>query len=171
MTAGSWRPHAASIARPMVEDRLLKLLARFQAEGVQYVLVGGQAVRLNGFVRATEDIDILLPSSIENGRKVIRALDFLPSSVDLRPEWFEVDPNEPENIRVADDLLVDLLFAANGQTFESLRPHVRVLSVDGVDVRTLDIDGLLKTKTASRTASTARCWRKSSANSDGAVAA
>jgi hypothetical protein len=131
----------------MVEDALLKLLARFQAEGVQYVLVGGQAVRLNGFVRATEDIDILLPSSIENGRKVIKALDFLASSRELQPDWFEVDAGEPENIRVADDLLVDLLFAANGETYASLQDHVRVLTVDGVQIRTLDIEGLLKTKT------------------------
>jgi hypothetical protein len=131
----------------MDEDDLLKLLGRFQAEGVQYVLVGGQAVRLNGFVRATEDIDILLPSSLENGRRVIRALDFLPSSADLRPEWFEVKDDEPENIRVADELLVDLLFAANGQTYESLQDHVRVVELDGVEIRTLDIEGLLKTKT------------------------
>jgi hypothetical protein len=131
----------------MDQDALLKLLARFQAEGVRYVLVGGQAVRLNGFVRATEDIDILLPSSIDNGRRVIKALDFLLASRELEAEWFEVPPGEPENIRVADELLIDLLFAANGQTFESLQGHVRVLSVEGVEVRTLDIEGLLKTKT------------------------
>lgn len=131
----------------MEQDPLLRLLGRFQAEGVEYLLVGGQAVRLNGFVRATEDIDILLPSSIENGRKVIRALGFLPSSGELRAEWFDVDTGEPENIRVADDLLIDLLFAANGQTYESLQGHVRVLTIEGVEVRTLDIEGLLKTKT------------------------
>jgi hypothetical protein len=131
----------------MDQDALLKLLARFQAEGVQYVLVGGHAVRLNGFVRATEDIDILLPSSVENGRRVIRALDFLASSKDLDPAWFEVPPGEPENIRVADDVLIDLLFAANGQTYETLQDHIRTLHVDGVEVRTLDIEGLLKTKT------------------------
>ncbi len=131
----------------MDADALLGLLRRFQAEGVQYILVGGHAVRLNGFLRATEDIDILLPSSIENGRRVIQALSFLPSSRDLEPEWFEVAPGEPENIRVADDLLIDLLFAANGQTFESLQPHVRTLLADGVSIRTLDIEGLLKTKT------------------------
>lgn len=34
---------------------------------MRYILVGAQAVRLNGFVRATEDIDILLPSSMDNG--------------------------------------------------------------------------------------------------------
>ena len=76
-------------------DQLLHLLRRFAQEGVQYVLVGGHAVRLNGFVRSTEDIDVLLPSSIDNGRRVIRALDFLPSSAELQPEWFEVDPAQP----------------------------------------------------------------------------
>jgi len=128
-------------------DQLLFLLKRFAEEGVKYVLVGGHAVRLNGFVRSTEDIDILLPSSLDNGRKVIRALDFLPSSAELEPAWFEVDPTAPDNIRVADALLVDLLFAANGQTYESLQPHVRQLTVDNVPIATLDIEGLLKTKT------------------------
>ena len=130
-----------------MEDALLDLLQRFQHEGVQYVLVGGQAVRLNGFLRATEDIDILLPSSIENGRRVIRALAFLPSGKDLQADWFEVSPGEPENIRIADDLLIDLLFAANGQTYESLQDNVSTLQIEGVAVRTLDIAGLLKTKT------------------------
>jgi len=134
----------------MQTDDLLDLLRRFQEEGVEYVLIGGHAVRLNGFVRATEDIDILLPSSLENGRRVIRALRFLPSSTDLDPSWFEVDPLAPENIRIADDLLIDLLFAANGEDYQSLQPHVRTLVTDGVQIRTLDIEGLLKTKTAFR---------------------
>lgn len=71
------------------------MLRRFSDEGVQYVLVGGHAMRLNGFVCSTEDIDILLPSSIDNGRKVIRALHFLASSAELDPEWFDVDPAQP----------------------------------------------------------------------------
>ena len=131
----------------MQADALLDLLRRFQDEGVEYILVGGQAVRLNGFVRATEDIDILLPSSIDNGRRVIRALSFLESGRELDPAWFETTSEAPENIRVADELLIDLLFAANGQTYDSLQDHVRTLRVEGVDIRTLDIEGLLKTKT------------------------
>ena len=78
---------------------------------------------------------------------MIRALSFLPSSSELDPQWFDVPAEEPENIRVADTLLIDLLFAANGQTYESLQLHVRTVTVDGVDIRTLDIEGLLKTKT------------------------
>lgn len=133
-----------SVAQP---DAMLELLRRFQAEGVDYVLVGGHAVRLNGFARTTEDIDILLPLSVENGRRVIRALSHLASSKELEPEWFAPSAVEPENIRVADELLIDLLFSANGQTYDDLQQHVRTLEVDGVRIRTLDIDGLLKTKT------------------------
>jgi hypothetical protein len=134
----------------MDNDALLRLLRRFQAEGVDYILIGGFAVRLNGFVRATEDIDVLLPSSVDNGRKVIRALDFLPSSRELDPAWFEADPEEPDSIRVADELLIDLHFAANGHSYENLLPHVRVVNVHGVPIRTLDVQGLLKTKTTGR---------------------
>lgn len=130
------------------DDLFLKLLRRFQEEGVEYVLVGGQAVRLNGFVRATEDVDVLLKPGRNNGEKIIRALSFLPASSELDPSWFESLPDgEVENIRVADDLLVDLLFAANGQTLEGLASYTVQIQIEGVEVQVLNIDGLLKTKT------------------------
>jgi hypothetical protein len=137
-----------------LEDPLLRLLARFAEEGVEYVLVGGQAVRLNGFLRATEDIDLLIRPTRENGERIKRALSFLNSSRELDPAWFEQDvgPNaaEIENIRVADDLIVDLLFAANGETYESMQPFAREIIVDDVRIRVLNIGGLLRTKTSVR---------------------
>jgi len=111
-----------------VEDPVLKLLSRFREEGVEYVLVGGQAVRLNGYVRATEDVDVLIARSRANGEKVVRALDFLPSAAELDPARFEPG-EEAGSIRVADDLLVDLLFAANGETCESVQPFVREVEI------------------------------------------
>ena len=131
----------------MNESDLRRLLQRFHEERVEYVLVGGFAVRMNGFLRLTEDIAVLLPRSIANGRRVIKSLNFLESAQHLDPEWFEPPVDEPENIRVADELLIDLLFAANGETFESLKPHMRRVDLDGTEIITLDIDGLLKTKT------------------------
>ena len=133
---------------PSPGDLTLELLRRFQQEGVEYVLVGGQAVRLNGFVRATEDVDVLLECGRSNGERVIRALGFLASSTELDPAWFEpAAQGEVENIRVADELLVGLLFAANGETFESLQPFVRELQVEGVTIKLLNIEGLLRSKT------------------------
>ena len=131
----------------IASDPLLRLLARFGEEGVEYVLVGGQAVRLNGYVRATEDVDVLVRASRENGERIKRAMSFLPSAADIDVAWFEPQTGEPEDIRVADDLLVDLLFAANGETYETMQPHVRVIEIESVKLNVLDIDGLLKTKT------------------------
>jgi hypothetical protein len=131
----------------MPADPVLRLLARFAEEGVEYVLVGGQAVRLNGYVRATEDVDVLVRASRENGQRIKRAMSFLPAAAELDANWFEPQDGEVENIRVADELLVDLLFAANGETYETVQPHVRLVEIEGVTLRVLDIDGLLKTKT------------------------
>jgi hypothetical protein len=43
---------------PELED-LLNLCKALNGEGVRYVLIGGFAVILHGFVRATKDIDLL----------------------------------------------------------------------------------------------------------------
>jgi hypothetical protein len=132
----------------MRQDLILEMLSRFRDEGVEYVLVGGQAVRLNGFLRATEDVDVLLRATRANGERVKRALAFLPSSAELDPAWFEAtSQGQGDNIRIADELLVDLLFAANGETYDSVQAHVRELAIDGVPIRVLNIEGLLKTKT------------------------
>ncbi|MFN0318270.1 MAG: hypothetical protein ACKVQA_24865 [Burkholderiales bacterium] len=135
----------------ITNDPLLTLLGRFRDEGVEYVLVGGQAVRLNGYLRATEDVDVLVKATRANGEKIIRALNFLASSRELDAAWFvPSEDGSVENIRIADDLLVDLLFSANGETYDSVQPHVRELLIEGTWVKVLNIDGLILTKTSYR---------------------
>ncbi len=128
---------------------LRTLLTSLQKNGVEYILIGGQAIALHGFPRATEDVDLVVPFDEENGKKLIKSLAFLNSAKDLQSEWFSAEANvdEIQNIRVQDELVVDILFAANGQTYQSLLPHLKTISFNGMSIRTLDIDGLLKTKT------------------------
>lgn len=128
---------------------LRTLLTSLQENGVEYILIGGQSLALHGFPRATEDVDLVVPFDEENGKKLIKSLAFLKSAKDLQSQWFSAEANtdEIQNIRVEDDLVVDILFAANGQTYQTLLPHIKTISFDGMSIRTLDIDGLLKTKT------------------------
>ena len=126
---------------------LLRLLARFAEEDVDDVLIGEQAVRLHGFSRATEDVDVLLRVGRDDGERVKRALNFLKSSAELEADWFEPEAGEIDNIRIADELTVDLLFSANGHSYDSLQSHAIKVDLDGVVVCILDIDGLLMTKT------------------------
>ncbi len=125
---------------------LHRLLDNFQKNGVLYILVGGQAVRLHGLNRATENVDLVVPFDEKNGERLIRSLEFLVSSKELQSWWFskEANADEIQNIRVADEMVIDILFAANGETYESLQPFIRKIEIDGVIIPTLNIDGLLK---------------------------
>ncbi len=61
----------------MMEPSFEKLLARLAERNVRFVLVGGLAVALNGYVRLTEDVDILLePSEPNIGRLLACLADF-----------------------------------------------------------------------------------------------
>lgn len=137
-----------AVARPAGPADLKALLAALAAEAVDYVLIGGYALHVLGYQRATTDIDLLLPPNAQAGEQVRRVLMELPdrAAEELDPRWFE----EGETIRVADAFVVDLMFSACGETLESLRPHIVVVDLDGVPVRTLDLEGLLKTKQTAR---------------------
>ena len=135
-------------ARPATVQDLKRLLKSMRDEGADYLLIGGYALFALGYQRATTDIDLLLPRSAATGARVKRALMVLPDQVakNLDPTWFEED----ETIRVADEIVVDLMFNACGETYESLLQHAVTIELDGVPVRTLDLVGLLKTKQSAR---------------------
>jgi hypothetical protein len=57
-----------------LDPELDRAAAAMVAEGVRFVVVGGFAVIANRFVRATEDVDFLIPDSLDNDRRVLAAL-------------------------------------------------------------------------------------------------
>jgi hypothetical protein len=131
--------------RPATLEDIKLLVTALNREGAEYALVGAHALSLYAVARATEDIDFLVRGTRENGEKVRKALMVLADKAakDLDPSWFE----EREGIKIADEIEVDLLFVVgNEQTWESLRPHVVATQIEGVEVRTLDPEGLLKSK-------------------------
>jgi len=132
-------------ARPATAEDLKRLAKALNDEGVEYLLIGGYALFALGYQRATTDIDLLLPRSRQTGERVKRALLVLKDGVanDLDAGWFADD----ETIRVADEIVLDLMFNACGETYASLLPHAVTIDLDGIPIRTLDLEGLLKTKT------------------------
>ena len=69
----------------------------------------------------------------------------------INPEWFiDVDSDEHGTIRVADEIVVDIMFNASGETYESLKSHAQIIDLDGLLVHTVDLEGLLKTKQTAR---------------------
>jgi predicted nucleotidyltransferase len=135
-------------ARPASVEDLKSLLTALHQEHVDYLLIGGYALYTLGYQRGTTDIDLLMRPTREQGERAQRALLLLPDKVakDLDPDWF----SEGETIRVADAFVVDVMFNACGESYESLLPYAVTIDFDGVPVHTLNIEGLLKTKQTSR---------------------
>jgi hypothetical protein len=71
----------------MVPDRLL--LETLTRHGVPFVVIGGHAVNVHGYLRATEDTDVLWVRSSAAERALFRALE------ELRAEYIgaEIDPS------------------------------------------------------------------------------
>ena len=138
----------SNAARPATVADLQQLLAAFAKHDVEYVLIGGYALFALGYERGTTDIDVLVKPTRAEGEKVKQALLQLPDRAarDLDPAWFE----EGNTIRIADEIVVDLLFSACGETLDSLKEHIVTIRLNDTPVRTLDIEGLLKTKQSLR---------------------
>lgn len=135
-------------SRPATFDDLKALIQALNQNNAEYLLIGGYALFAHGYHRATTDIDLLVPANIAAGRKIREALLLLPDQAarDIDPAWFEED----DNIRVADVFVVDLMLNACGETYDSLQRYAEMLDLDGVPVRTVNLQGLLLTKQTKR---------------------
>lgn len=135
---------AEKFVRPATLEDLKNLVRLFNESHIEYLLIGGYALFAHGYQRATIDIDFIFPPRKEVGILVKQALMSLPDKVaaEIDPAWFE----EGENIRVADEFLIDIMFNACGQTYESLSHLSQTTDIDGVEIRTVSLEGLLLTK-------------------------
>lgn len=131
-------------SRPASLEDLKILVSSLNKNHVDYLLIGGYALFAHGYHRATTDIDILVPATREAGEKVRHALMVLPDQAakDIDCAWFE----EGENIRVADEFVVDVMLNAGGETYETLNRFADLIDLDGIPVRTINLEGLLRTK-------------------------
>ena len=103
-------------------------------------------------MRQTEDIDILVNLSADNCRRWIVALSRLP---DGAARELAADPDlfarqKSYAIRINDEITVYVLPAAAGFPWEALREFIQDVMIDGIRLRVLSLEGLLKTKTGVR---------------------
>ncbi len=117
--------------QPTLED-LRDLCRELNTRGARYVVVGGFAIRAAGYIRETMDIDLIVARDRENEAKVFSALSTLPDNA-VR----ELQPGELLQynvIRVADEVLVDLMGSAGGIDFAQAAKQAEVREVDGVAI-------------------------------------
>ena len=134
----------SNLTRVPTQGDLVKLAREFNRLGVAYVVVGGFAINRLGFVRATDDLDLLIAKDKTNQALVKQALEILPDKA--ARELADDDLAQWLVVRVNDDITVDLMTAACGVTFEEVRDHIENVEIEGVRIPFADAHMMLKMK-------------------------
>ncbi len=123
------------------------ILSLFNAERVEYLVVGGYALAAHGLPRATGDIDLFVRPSAENAPRVERALlNFGAPPDGFVRQDFE-DPALILQIGVPPGR-VDVITSIEGVTFDEAWPNRLTVELEGIVVPLLGREELLRNKRA-----------------------
>ena len=158
---------AAAAGRPAPVDEVFdpeQILRVLGEHRVDYVVVGGVAVQTHGYIRATQDLDIVPAPDLANLSRLGEALAALGARLHraARP----VDITDPQVLKRASlvplltihgrlDLLNIESTAGLPRRYSELRERALEVRLDGTTIAVVALDDLIKMKKSRRATSTA----------------
>lgn len=137
----------------------LPLFKSLNEANVQYVVVGGIATILHGYVRATSDIDLVVDLHVEEATKVIKVLTdagYVPkipvqaiefADETKREQWINEKGMQVFSMYQPDNPLLTIdLFVKQPISFEELDSRAVIMELGGIKVRVCAIDDLITMK-------------------------
>ncbi|WKZ60859.1 MAG: hypothetical protein QY309_05100 [Cyclobacteriaceae bacterium] len=121
-----------------------RVLRKFVANSVDFVLIGGHASIIHGVRRTTSDLDILVRPTQENGQRVVRAFQNLGVDCkNIHAEDFLVEQvfsfgMEPD--------AVDILNFSKGISLEDIFENAVTRKIDDLRIKVIDIRDLITNK-------------------------
>ncbi len=140
-----------------------EIFREFEKVKVRYIVVGGMAVNLYGYVRLTMDLDIMADLSDDNIVKIVDVMekfDYAPRvpvnphefiSKERRDEWVKekgavvftfIDPKNPYKH-------IDI-FLSNPVNFEQAYSRKGVIAIGDIKINIASIDDLIKMKSITK---------------------
>jgi hypothetical protein len=114
----------------------------------KYLVIGGIACVLHGYVRATTDVDILIGRTPANAARVLDALSTI--GYGFAREWTPGEILKRPVTVIGDDPAVDVFTVAWKVKYEQAANRSSVVAVDGVPIPLISIDDLIETKRTGR---------------------
>jgi hypothetical protein len=127
---------------------LLRVCSLLNKHGARYLIVGARACWLHGYVRATLDVDILIPEDLENHARIIAALSELEdhAAAELTPQ----DLVENIVVKIADEVEVDVSTRAWTVSYVDAVVTSLKTTIQGLEIPYVDLDMLIKSKGTER---------------------
>lgn len=130
-----------------------QVCAALNETGSRYLVIGGIACVLHGYVRATTDIDILIERTAENARQVLAALGRV--GYGFAREWSAEEILQRPITIIGDDPRVDIFTVAWSVKYEDAAPRSSAVEIEGVSIPLIGLDDLIATKRTGRALDTA----------------
>jgi hypothetical protein len=139
------------------------LLRALHERAIEHVVVGGFAVNAHGFIRVTNDLDIVpspAPENLERLAEMLRDLDAtVLDTADFEPQEVPADPTRADDLTMGGNFCMhtdlgrlDVMQWLSGLDFEDLYGELDrgaiESSVDGLSVRVCGLDHLRAMKRA-----------------------
>ena len=141
-------PNDDRYARAPEPADVARICRALNESGARYLLIGGFAVIAHGAGRLTKDIDLLIDDTPENVARVKRALSVLADNA--AAEVANDDVQRHVVVRVADEVVVDLMGRACGISFAEAAADAETLERDGVAIRVASPQTLIRLKDTPR---------------------
>ena len=122
-----------------------ELFRSLNAKGVEYLLIGGYAVIIHGYVRNTNDIDVVVSNDPENVTRCINALDdFGFGGPDLRTA---LTSNEKDVVRLGvEPMKIEILNYLNGVNFAEAYDRRITHNVEDITIDVISLNDLIANK-------------------------
>lgn len=122
-----------------------ELLELLNANDVRYLLVGGYAVGLHGYARATNDMDIFVGSDQNNAENLVRALtEFGFGEAALSVEIFTKKGSLI--VMGVEPMSVDILNYLTGIDFEGAYKNRNIINVEEIEISLISLADLIQNK-------------------------
>ena len=132
---------------PLLTADFREFLSVLNAHGVDYLLVGGYAVGIHGYPRATVDLDVWVRATSDNAARVlaaVRAFGFDTPALKLR---LFTDPDSIVRFGVP-PFRIELMTSIDGVEFDPCRARAMSCELDGVVVNVISLADLKINKRA-----------------------
>jgi len=134
-----------------------RIFAALERHEVEYLTIGGVAVNAHGHLRNTRDVDILIERTPQNMARLAATLDDLDAKLfGVDAELLGVDPHNPDDLYNGGNFtlrtaaggldLFDPAEIPGGRPYEEMRPRAVEAVVQGVRIRAVGFDDLIRLK-------------------------
>jgi len=130
-----------------LEEEFQEFLRSLNSNKVDYLLIGGYAVILNGHVRNTNDLDICVSPDPENAKRVVSALTEFGFAVGgLNESLFT---KRKSVVRMGfPPLKIEIINYLEGVDFQDAFRNRTSITLDDIDISLININDLIANKLA-----------------------